>query len=128
LPVTSATAVVREYWRLMASNDFALVANVLAANFVLEWPQSNERICGPERFVTMNAQYPAHGRWQFSVNRLVGDESDVVTDVSVSDGVQHARAISFFTVALGKVVRLVEYWPEPFAARADRAHLVEPIT
>jgi ketosteroid isomerase-like protein len=125
--MTSATAVVREYWRLMASNDFASVASVLAPGFVLEWPQSNERIRGPERFVTMNAQYPAHGPWQFTVHRVVGDVFDVVTDVSVSDGVQHARAISFFTIAGGQVVRLVEYWPEPFAARADRAHLVEPI-
>jgi ketosteroid isomerase-like protein len=125
--MTSATAVVREFWRLMASNDFASVAGILAADFVLEWPQSNERIRGPERFVTMNAQYPAHGPWQFTVHRVVGDGTEVVTDVSVSDGVQHARAISFFTVAGGKVVRLVEYWPEPFAARADRAHLVEPI-
>jgi ketosteroid isomerase-like protein len=125
--MTPATAVVREYWRLMASNDFASVASVLAPGFVLEWPQSNERIRGPERFVTMNAQYPAHGPWQFTVHRVVGDVFDVVTDVSVSDGVQHARAISFFTIAGGQVVRLVEYWPEPFAARADRAHLVEPI-
>jgi ketosteroid isomerase-like protein len=125
--MTSATAVVREYWRLMASNDFASVASVLAPGFVLEWPQSNERIRGPERFVTMNAQYPAHGPWRFTVHRVVGDVFDVVTDVSVSDGVQHARAISFFTIAGGQVVRLVEYWPEPFAARADRAHLVEPI-
>jgi hypothetical protein len=75
----------------------------------------------------MNAQYPAYGPWQFTVHRVVGDVFDVVTDVSVSDGVQQARAISFFTIAGGQVVRLVEYWPEPFAARADRAHLVEPI-
>lgn len=27
----------------------------------------------------------------------------------------------------GLVTRLVEFWPEPYAALANRAHLVEPI-
>lgn len=38
----TAVDVVREFWRLMASNDFHSVAAVLASDFVLEWPQSNE--------------------------------------------------------------------------------------
>jgi hypothetical protein len=122
-----ATAVVQEFWRLMASNNFASVASVLGPEFVLEWPQSNERIRGAERFVAMNSEYPAHGPWQFTVNRLVGSESEVVTDVSITDGVQRARAISFFTVIAGRITRLVEFWPEPYAAPANRAHLVEPI-
>ena len=75
----------------------------------------------------MNSEYPAHGPWQFTVNRLVGSESEVVTDVSITDGVQRARAISFFTVIAGRITRLVEFWPEPYAAPANRAHLVEPI-
>jgi ketosteroid isomerase-like protein len=125
--MTSAAAVVREFWRLMATNHFASVASVLAPSFVLEWPQSSERIRGPERFITMNVEYPAHGPWRFTINRIVEGEGDVATDVSVTDGVQHARAISFFTVAGGRITRLVEYWPEPFAARTDRSHLVEPI-
>lgn len=48
-----------------------------------------------------------------------------VTDVSVTDGVQSARAISFFTVTNGKITRIVEYWPEPYPAPANRAHLIE---
>jgi uncharacterized protein with GYD domain len=28
---------------------------------------------------------------------------------------------------MGKITRLIEYWPEPYAAPANRAHLVEPI-
>lgn len=111
----------------MATNDFASVAGVLAPGFVLEWPQSNERMRGPERFVTMNAEYPAHGPWRFTINRIVGGAGDVAADVSVTDGVQHARAISFLTVAGGRIARLVEHWPEPFAARTDLAHLAEAI-
>jgi ketosteroid isomerase-like protein len=46
MPTTSPTAVdtVREFWRLMASNDFSSASAVLAPDCVLEWPQTNERI------------------------------------------------------------------------------------
>jgi hypothetical protein len=121
----TAVEVAREFWRLMATNDFHSVAAVLAPAFVLEWPQSKERIRGAERFARMNHEYPAHGRWQFTINRLVGGESEAASDVTVTDGVRTARAISFFTVAEGKVTRLVEFWPEPYAAPGNRAHLVE---
>jgi ketosteroid isomerase-like protein len=123
----AAVDIVGRFWSLMAGNDFTAVGAVLADDFVLEWPQSNERIRGRERFARMNAEYPAHGRWTFAIDRLVGDDHEAVSDVRVSDGVQHARAISFFTVVEGRIARLVEYWPEPYAAPANRAHLVEPL-
>ncbi|MBZ0329698.1 nuclear transport factor 2 family protein [Halomonas sp. ANAO-440] len=124
----TAGDVVRQFWQLMATNDFYSVAAVLAPDFVLEWPQSNESIRGGERFAQMNAEYPAHGRWQFTLNRCVEGEGEVVTEVAITDGVQSATAISFFTVEKGRIVRLVEYWPEPYSAPQGRAHLVEPIS
>ena len=120
-----AVAVAHEFWRLMAGNDFAAVAAVLAPTFVLEWPQSKERIRGAERFARVNFDYPAHGPWQFDVRRVVGEDTEAVSEVAITDGVQRAVALSFFSVADGKVERLVEYWPEPFVAPANRAHLVE---
>ena len=124
---STAVEIVREFWARMQTNDFASVADVLAADFVLEWPQTGERIRGAERFVRMNVEYPAHGPWQFTIHRIVGDEREAVSDVSITDGVQQARAISFFETADGRVKRLVEYWPEPYDAPANRAHLVEPM-
>ena len=125
MSAASAVEVVHQFWRLMATNDFRRVADVLASDFVLEWPQSKERIRGAERFVRMNSEYPAHGPWRFEINRLVGGLSEAVSDVSVTDGVQAARAITFFNVAGGKISRIVEFWPDPFDAPANRAHLVE---
>jgi ketosteroid isomerase-like protein len=124
---TRAVEVVREFWRLMASNDFRSVAAVLAPEFVLEWPQSGERIRGAERFARMNEEYVAHGPWRFTIRRIVGDASEAASDVEITDGVQHARAISFFSVEGGKIARLVEYWPEPYPAPQNRAHIVEPM-
>jgi ketosteroid isomerase-like protein len=122
-----ASELVREFWELMASNDFYAVGQLLAEDFVLEWPQSNERIRGATKFGKMNAEYPAHGRWTFSIQRIVGNLHEAVSDVLVSDGVQHARAVSFFTITDGKISKIVEYWPDPYPAPANRAHLVEPL-
>lgn len=123
----SAEEVVREFWRLMATNDFHAVRAVLADDFVMEWPQSQERIRGGENYARMNAEYPTDSRWRFRINRLVAAADAVVTQVSVTDGTQSAEPISFFTVAGGKIARLVEYWPEPFAAAENRRHLIEQI-
>lgn len=125
MATSNPEALVREFWRLMQTNDFQAVGCVLAADFVLEWPQSKERIRGAENFARMNAEYPAAGRWSFRINRLVASGEDVVTQVSVTDGTQHAEPVSFFTVREGLIVRLVEYWPEPYDAPSNRAHLVE---
>jgi len=120
-----AAETVREFWSLMATNDFMSVTAVLADDLVVEWPQSRERMRGAATFCRMNAEYPTTSRWTFRINRLVHQGDDVVTQVSVSDGTQHAEPISFFTVENGRITRLVEYWPEPFEANPNRAHLVE---
>ena len=125
MPHPTAVEVAQDFWRLMATNDFQAVGAVLAPAFVLEWPQSKERIRGAKGFAQLNQEYPTHGPWKFTINRLVGSESEAVSEVEITDGVQKARAISFFTVVQGKVTRLVEFWPEPYAPPANRAHLVE---
>jgi len=45
---SNAVEVALEFWRRMATNDFNSVLAVLAPEFVLEWPQSKERIRGGE--------------------------------------------------------------------------------
>ncbi len=119
-------AVVADYWRLMATNDFNAVSAVLAPDFVLEWPQSRERIRGPANYARMNLEYPSQSRdWRFTTRRCVAQGDQVTTLVSVTDGQQGGDAISFFTVVDGKITHLLEYWPEPFPAAEHRRHLTE---
>ena len=117
--------VVEQFYAAMNTNDFRAAGDWLHAEYVLEWPQSGERIRGRDNFVAINTQYPAHGRWEFTVNQLLAEGDQVVTDVSVTDSVIQARVITFSTVRDGRILYQVEFWPDPFEAPAWRAQWVE---
>jgi ketosteroid isomerase-like protein len=123
--MTTATEIVNEFWRLMATNDFDAVTTILSDDFVWELPQSKELVRGAKNFAQVNREYPANAPWQFEIHRVFGSDTEAVSDVTVTDGVQTARAISFFTIKNEKINRLREFWPEPYAAPPGRAHLVE---
>src|ERR671918_56450 len=89
--------VIEAFWAAMQTNDFARAGEWLHDDYVLEWPQSGERIRGRANFVAINENYPAHGRWKFTVHRIIAEGNHVVSDVSVTDGVATGRAITFST-------------------------------
>ncbi len=120
-----AEEIVKTFWSLMQTNDFRSVGEVLGDDFILEWPQSKERIRGRDNFAAMNEQYPANGRWEFQINRIIAVGDEAVSDVSVTDGVQVARVISFFQISNNLIQKMVEFWPDPFAPLENRKHLVE---
>ena len=71
----NALELARKYWERMNTNDFRSVGLLISDDFFLDWPQSNERIRGPDNLAAMNEQYSAYGRWQFTVNRIVGNDN-----------------------------------------------------
>lgn len=118
---------VERFWRAMNDNDWRAAATLFGDDYILDWPQSGERIRGREGFVAVNAAYPAAGRWRFGVERVVADAEGAVTDVTVTDGARRDRAITFFAIRDGRIARMTEYWPDPFAAAPWRAGWVERI-
>jgi ketosteroid isomerase-like protein len=109
----------------MQTNDFQAAGEFLHDDYLLEWPQSGERIRGRDNFVAINTQYPAHGRWEFTIQRLLAEGDEVVSDVRVTDGVIQARVITFSTVKDGKILHQTEFWPDPFEAPEWRGQWVE---
>lgn len=116
--------IVERFWLAMQTNDFKAAAEFLHDDFLLEWPQSGEQIRGRANFIAVNENYPAHGRWQFTVHRLTAERDEVVSDVGVTDGVVQGRAITFSTVREGRIVHQVEFWPAPFDPPAWREQWV----
>ena len=117
--------VVTQFWAMMQRNDFAAAGEMLHDAYVLEWPQSGERIRGRSNFVAVNTHYPAAGPWHFTLHRLLADDNEVVTDVTVTDGVTVGRAITFSTVKDGRILQQIEYWPDPYDAPAWRSQWIE---
>lgn len=121
----AASEVIEAFWKLMQTNDFRAASSLLSEDYELTLPQSSERVSGRDNFTAINQNYPAQGRWQFVVNQLVAEGNQVVTDVSVTDGVIQARAITFSTVKGGLIVKQLEFWPESYEAPAWRRAWVE---
>lgn len=119
--------IVEQFWTTMATNDFQAVGQLLHDDYILDWPQSGERIRGRDNFAAINEHYPAAGHWRFMIHRLLADDSGVVTEVTVTDGAIVGRAITFSEVRDGKIIRQTEYWPDPFEAPAWRAQWVERV-
>ncbi len=117
--------IVERYWEVMNSNNFRAAAELFHEDYLLEWPQSGERIRGRENFAAVNENYPAAGRWVFTVHRILADGNEVVSEVTVTDGAVTARVITFSTVRDGKIIAQTEYYPDSFAPAAWRAQWVE---
>ncbi|AUI88253.1 polyketide cyclase [Vibrio azureus] len=116
--------VVLAFWGAMKTNDFTRASEWLSADFECLWPQSNELITGRENFIAINTHYPANDIWEFEIHSVICDGVTVVTDVSITDGVQKARAITFHTVKHGLITKQKEFWPDPMVAQQWRSKWV----
>jgi len=119
--------IVEGFWTAMQTNDFHAAGQFLHDDYVLEWPQSGERIRGRGNFVAINDNYPAHGRWEFAIHQIIAEGDQVVSDISVTDGVITGRVITFSTIRNGKILHQTEFWPDPFEPATWRAEWVERV-
>ena len=124
---SNSVSLVIEFWTRMQTNRFDSVKDLCSDSFVLDWPQTNERIRGVINFVQMNREYPTVGLWRFAVSQVVGSPDAVVTDVSISNDVICVRALTFFYIKNQKIDKMIEYWPENYTPPGNRQHLTEPI-
>ena len=119
--------IIERFWKTMQTNDFKAAGEFLHDDYVLEWPQSGERIRGRANFVAVNENYPAYGRWEFTLHHIIAEGNQVVSDVGITDGKLKDRVITFFTIRDGKIIHQLEFWPDPFEPAAWRAQWVETI-
>jgi len=92
---------------------------VLADNFVLEWPQSD---------AAMNSEYPAKGRWTFTINRLVGNDEEAVSDITevlcrFRKNFNHTCDLKFGRLALHSIETVIEELGIEIFISGGRAHI-----
>ena len=120
--------VVAQLWGRIQARDWDGVGELLADDFVLDWPPELVRIRGRKNYVEFNRSYPEG--WSIEVLRIVADGSTVVSEVRVPhDTLGPFFALSFFEVEDDQITSGREYWAkESYEEPApDRARWFEPI-
>ncbi|MBA3309044.1 MAG: nuclear transport factor 2 family protein [Nocardioidaceae bacterium] len=122
--MTDARALIEQFLETLERRDWQAWSELLDPEVVYELPQSRERIRGRETYLRFNQEYP--GDWHLRPRLVIADAGDGVAwfDWEV-DGEAAGEGIAFFGVVGGAIVRVTDYWPEPYDPPAGREHLVE---
>ena len=98
---------------------------LLRPEVVYEVPQSRERVHGREALRAFNTAYP--GDWHLGLAESYADNEGGVARLDWRIGVGETdTAIVFFRFDDdGMIVRITDWWPEPYEPPAGRDHLVE---
>jgi ketosteroid isomerase-like protein len=121
--VRDAGQVVADYWAAAEARDWAAFGAVLAEAVVYEVPQTRERVSGREAYVRFNAEgFP--GDWHLAVQRIVSQDRTAVSMIEFSEGGASQAGLCFFDLDEdGRIVRITDFWPDPYEPPAGRAHL-----
>ncbi len=103
-----AAGVVRRFWELVEARDWDGAGDLLAEDFVAEWPHSLERFRGRDAYISMNRAYPEG--WRIEVQRVVADGDVVACEVRVPMGEQVSHLAAFYEVRDGLIRWGTEYW------------------
>jgi len=135
--------VVERYAAASAENDLATLTRLRHRHWIVEWPQSGERVVSSDAFASIVEAYPG-GRPHVRVARVVGSEDRwVVTPtnsvmrvagsgdywwsewvMTYPDG-QVYHCIDLLELREGAVYREAVYWAPPFDAPDWRAPFVQ---
>jgi hypothetical protein len=125
------SAMAAAFEEVLSSGDFArlgkLIEEYAADDFVQEWPQSGERLTKAaakrvgENYPAMSGSSP-----KFTYRRMLGGGDIFVVEgtIDYGDGVP-VSYVGIGEVRDGKIVKLTDYFANPFEAPAWRAEFVE---
>ena len=114
---------VRGFASAMERRDWEALAALLSPGVVYEIPQSRERIRGRERYVQFNSEYP--GEWHVEPQLVLADgDNGCLLFRWTLDG-DSMLAVAFFEVDGDRIVKVTDFWPEPYEPPAGRDHLAE---
>ena len=117
---------VTSYWAAAEERDWDAFGALVAEDVVYEAPQSRERVQGRSAYVRFNRDgFP--GAWHLQVVKVVGGDGAAASWISMTDSDGAVQpGLSFFEIDQSNmIVRITDFWPEPYELPASRAHLVE---
>lgn len=115
---------VTTFWNLFSEQKWDEAMALLHDELVVFWPQSREKMTGPQNFVDVNRYYP--GNHKIRILRSHQIEEEVLTTVWIeADTGQKVFANSFFSFKDDRIIRIEEYWSDPYPAPEWRKQWVE---
>ncbi len=115
--------VVEQLWAAIKAKDWDAHERLVAEDYVQEWPQSGERICGKANSRAIKNNYPT-GRAP-ELRRIVGAGDVWILETTIDYGSEVAQGVHILELNEGKIVRETDYFSQPFEAPAWRARWVE---
>ncbi len=106
------------------THDFGVMDEVFAEDAIVEYPQSGERFRGRANIRAAEESYPDLPKVAIRRKLVIGDLALVESDLDYQG--KPYQEVSIFEFRDGKIVRLTQYFPEPFEAPESRARWVEP--
>ena|SRR2546425_3424804 len=121
---------IREVYELGDLQKFAEAQyEMAAADIVMEWPQSGERIRGRENIAAVNRNYQASTGTapKMELRRILrpGEAWVIEGTIDYGDGTPVSAVSIIETGPDGKVIRETDYFANPFEAPAWRSKWVE---
>lgn len=116
-------ALVYAFAEALEHRDWDAFTAVLSPDVVYELPQTRERIRGRERYVQFNAEY--QGNWHIEPQLVIGDDHDGCLLFRWTLDDSSLLAVALFEIDGDRIVKVTDFWPEPYDAPAGREHLVE---
>ncbi len=112
------------YWTACDARYWDVYGSLLADDIVYEVPQTRERVRGREAYVQFNREFP--GDWHVEIIKIVAAPGNAVTWTAFHLDGKTDTGIAFLEFdAAGKVVKVTDFWPDPYEPPANRAHLAE---
>jgi ribosomal protein S18 acetylase RimI-like enzyme len=122
--ISNYVNIVKSFWNLFSNQQWDEASNLLHHNFVATWPQSREKIIGAKNFIDVNRYYP--GNHKIEVIHYFEVGSKVLTTVWIeADTGQKTFANSIFEIDNGRILKVEEFWAEPYPAPEWRKQWVE---
>jgi ketosteroid isomerase-like protein len=122
-----AAVIAEAVWTRLGAQDWDGVRELLHEDYVQEWPQSGERIEGPDDAIAVNKNFPGGlPAMRFRRTRATGDLVVLEVELTYSDGSVY-QGVSVVEIRDGKVLRETDYFAQPFDAPQWRAQWVTRI-
>jgi hypothetical protein len=130
-----AKRIAKDLWNYFNQKQWEDARMLLANDFEAHWPQTREKIVGPDKFIELNRIYPGqHNIAVQNIHSICSSEeyaSTVITETKIESRMPDGKfiellAVSFFIINdENQILSATEYWADFGVPPKWRWHLIE---